>query len=157
MCMRSYSIAFVLFVLFLGGCSSPSTRSPMAGQTPAVTRPANLNLATTQASLGGKFTVSYKSDLDPVTINKLHTWTLHVADTAGKPLDNVTVAIVGGMFEHNHGMPTQPIVTPLGGGDYRAEGMKFQMPGWWTVTVTVTDTVGAAAQPDSATFNLMLQ
>ena len=155
--MRTFMLFLFSCTVFLWACASPSTPSPRAGQTPAVTQPADLDLATTQSSHEGKFTVSYKSDLDPVTINKLHTWTLHVADTAGKPLDNATVAIDGGMPEHNHGMPTQPIVTPLGGGDYRAEGMKFQMPGWWTVTVTVTDTVGAAAQPDSATFNLMLQ
>ena len=155
--MRTFLIFLFPFAVLLGACSSPSTPSAMAGQTPAVNRPANLDLAATQPSHEGKFTVSYKSDLDPVTINKLHTWTLHVADSTGKPLDNATVAIDGGMPEHNHGMPTQPIVTPLGSGDYRAEGMKFQMPGWWTVTVTVTDTVGAAAQQDSATFNLVLQ
>lgn len=153
--MRISIIALLLTVL-VAGCS-PSANSTSAGQSPAVTQPADLDLATTQPSHGGKFTVSYKSDLDPVTINKLHTWTLHVADPAGKPLDNASVAIDGGMPQHNHGMPTQPIVTPLGGGDYRAEGMKFQMPGWWTVTVTVTNTVGGAAQPDSATFNLVLQ
>lgn len=153
--MRTCLIMLFLLAV-LGACSTSSTPAPMAGQTPAVTRPANLDLATTQASQGGKFTVSYKSDLDPVTINKLHTWTVHVADSAGQPVDNATVAIDGGMPEHNHGMPTQPIVTPLGSGDYRAEGMKFQMPGWWTVTVTVTDTVGTA-QGDSATFNLLLQ
>ena len=155
--MRTFLIFLFAFAVLLGACSSPSTPSSTAGQMPAVNRPANLDLTATQPSHEGKFTVSYKSDLDPVTINKLHTWTLHVADAAGKPMDNATVAIDGGMPEHNHGMPTQPIVTPLGAGDYRAEGMKFQMPGWWTVTVTVTDTVGAAAQPDSATFNLLLQ
>ena len=155
--MRTFMLFLFSCTVFFGACASPSTPSPTAGQTPAVTQPADLDLATTQPSHGGKFMVSYKSDLDPVTINKLHTWTLHVADSAGKPVDNATVAIDGGMPEHNHGMPTQPIVTSLGGGDYRAEGMKFQMPGRWTVTVTVTDTLGGAAQPDSATFNLLLQ
>ncbi len=135
----------------------PAPLHPWPGRPPQSPGPPTWTSPPTQPSHGGKFTVSYKSDLDPVTINKLHTWTLHVADSAGKPLDNATVAIDGGMPEHNHGMPTQPIVTPLGGGDYRAEGMKFQMPGWWTVTVTVTDTVGGATQPDSATFNLVLQ
>lgn len=154
--MRTYFIVLFLFAVLLAACSSPSASSPTAGQMPAATRPANLDLATTQPSHGGKFTISYKSDLEPLTINKLHTWTLHVANSAGEPVDNATVSVDGGMPEHNHGMPTQPIVTPLGSGDYRAEGMKFQMPGWWTVTVTVTDTVGAA-QPDSATFNLLLQ
>jgi hypothetical protein len=31
-------------------------------------------------------------------------------------------------------MPTRPQVTEeLGGGDYRVEGMQFQMGGWWTM------------------------
>jgi hypothetical protein len=59
----------------------------------------------------------------------------------------------GGMPQHNHGMPTQPQVTPLGSGDYRVEGMKFQMPGHWVVTVAVD----AEGQQDTATFNLQLR
>lgn len=155
--MRISIILVLVLELLLGGCSPSAPPAPSGGQIAAVTRPANLDLSVTRPTELGHFTVSYKSDLDPVTINKLHTWTLHVADAAGKPLDDATVAIDGGMPEHNHGMPTQPIVTSLGSGDYSAEGIKFQMPGWWTVTITVTDTVGSAAQPDSATFNLLLQ
>ncbi len=150
--MRIYSIVFLVLTLLLAGCSSPAAPAAMGGQTPAVTRPANLDLATTQTSKQGLFTVSYQSELEPVAINQLHTWTLHVAAADGQPLDGAMVTIDGGMPEHNHGMPTQPIVTALANGDYRAEGMKFQMPGWWTVTVTVD----SAGQQDSATFNLML-
>jgi hypothetical protein len=103
------------------------------------------------------FTISYKSEVEPVVINQLHTWTLHIEAVSGQPLNSATVTIDGGMPEHNHGMPTQPIVTPLGDGNFRAEGMKFQMPGWWTVTVTVADTVGPGDRVDSATFNLLLK
>jgi len=152
--MRNSIIHMLVLAWLLGGCAAPA---PAGGQSSAVTRPASLDLATTQPSTQGLFTVAYTSDLDPLTINKLHTWTLHVVDSAGAPLNSATLTVDGGMPEHNHGMPTQPIVTPLGDGDYRVEGMKFQMPGWWTVTVTVTDTVGGVAQGDSATFNLVLQ
>ncbi len=134
----------------------PRRLRPAAARRPPSPAPQTWISRSTQPTELGHFTVSYTSDLDPVTINRLHTWTLHLADSAGAPVDDATVTIDGGMPEHNHGMPTEPIVTPLGGGDYRAEGMKFQMPGWWIVTVTVTDTVGAA-QPDHATFNLLLQ
>ena len=37
-------------------------------------------------------------------------------------------------------------------GDYLVEGMKFNMPGYWEVTFTVT----AAAGSDAATFDLVL-
>jgi hypothetical protein len=128
----------------------------MDGQTSALSQPGNVDFAATQKSKQGLFTVSYKSDLNPVTINKLHTWTLHMAAVDGRPIDGAAVTVDGGMPEHNHDLPTQPIVTPLGSGDYKVEGMKFQMPGLWTVTVTVTDTVAGAMQVDSAIFNLML-
>jgi hypothetical protein len=112
-----------------------------------------VDLGTTQTSAGGRFTVAYKSELAPLTINQLHTWTLHIETSDGAPLEDATVTVDGGMPAHNHGMPTQPLVTPLGGGDYRVEGMKFQMPGAWIVTVAITDTAGS---PDRATFNLLL-
>lgn len=160
--MRTYILVVFVVAMLLGGCSAPSTPTPtmsmgsMGGAAAAVTVPDNLDLAAAEKSKLGLFTVSYTSDLDPVTINKLHTWMLHVAAADGQPLDGAAVTIDGGMPQHNHGLPTQPIVTPIGNGDYRVEGMKFQMPGWWTVTVTVTDTAGTK-QEDSAMFNLMLQ
>jgi hypothetical protein len=147
--MRTHILPLFVLALLLAGCSSPAA---VGGQTNAVTRPADLDLATSQPSTQGLFNVSYQSELDPVTINRLHTWTVHVESADGQAVDGATVTVDGGMPEHNHGMPTQPIVTAIGGGDYRAEGMKFQMPGWWTVTVTVD----AAGQQDSSTFHLML-
>jgi hypothetical protein len=117
-----------------------------------VTRPADLDVGTSKTSDQGLFTVSYKSELEPLTINELHTWTVHVETAEGQPIDEAAVSVDGGMPEHNHGMPTEPLVTPLGNGDYRVEGMKFQMPGWWTVTVDVSN----AGQQDSVTFNLVL-
>ena len=35
------------------------------------------------------------------------------------------------MPAHRHGMNYQPVVKPLGGGRYRAEGLMFHMPGEW--------------------------
>ncbi len=155
--MRFRLVFILVLMLAVAGCAGMSaptgSQTGMQGmQAGAVTPPANLDLSTTQASEQGLFTVSYTSDLDPLTINKLNIWTLHVEDAGGAPLDGATVSIDGGMPEHNHGMPTQPIVSALGGGDYKVEGMKFQMPGWWTVTVVVDD----GGRQDKAVFNLML-
>jgi hypothetical protein len=130
-----------------GGTTAPS------GAMAAVTRPATLDTATTRPTDQGLFQVSYTSAIQPPTINTVHTWTVHVATAGGQPVEGAQVTVTGGMPEHNHGMPTAPQVTAIANGDYRVEGMKFQMPGWWTVTVHVE----AGGKQDSATFNLVLQ
>jgi hypothetical protein len=140
----------------LGACAGGAAQDTSSMPAAAVTRPAQLDLATTQASQGGLYRISFSADQEPIPISKLHTWTVHVAaaegEAAGEAVAGAAVSVEGGMPEHNHGLPTKPQVTPLGGGDYRVEGMKFQMPGWWTVTVTVE----AGGQVDRATFNLLL-
>ena len=58
------------------------------------------------------------------------------------------------MPQHGHGLPTQPRITDdQGNGEYLVEGMKFQMPGWWTLSFHIT----ADDQSDSVTFNLVLR
>jgi hypothetical protein len=50
-------------------------------------------------------------------------------------------------------MPTQPQVTEdLGGGNYRVEGMSFQMGGYWIIDATVT----VGNQTDRIHFGLEL-
>jgi hypothetical protein len=71
----------------------------------------------------------------------------------GEPVENAEIKVDGGMPEHGHGLPTKPQMTEyLGEGDYRVEGMKFQMTGWWEVKFDIT----AEGQTDKVTFNLML-
>ena len=141
-----YLLITVVLSLLLSGCGS----QPTPGD---VTRPANLDTATTRLTDEGHFRVTYTSEPAPPPINKFLTWTLHVETPAGAPVTGALLTVDGGMPEHNHGLPTQPEVTAeLGNGDYRVEGIKFQMPGWWTMTVTVA----ASEQQDAATFNLVL-
>jgi hypothetical protein len=57
------------------------------------------------------------------------------------------------MPQHGHGLPTLPQVTEnLGEGDYRVEGLKFHMPGWWIVEFDIS----ADGMNDHVTFNLQL-
>jgi len=107
----------------------------------------------TWTSDDGHFTVSFKSELQPLTINKIHRWTLHVADIDGKAISNAQLVIEGGMPEHNHGLPTSPAVTAsLGDGDYQVEGMRFHMRGYWEIRVSI-DT---GTTRDSVTIDLTL-
>ena len=41
------------------------------------------------------------------------------------------------MPEHKHGMNYRPVITPLGGGRFRVEGMMFHMAGRWELAFEV--------------------
>lgn len=110
--------------------------------------------ATTQRSEKGLLQVRYEPEAQPVPLNTVHAWTLQVTSAEGQPVAGAQIAVSGDMPQHRHGLPTQPEVTAdLGGGAYRVEGMKFQMPGWWAVTFEIR----AQGEQDRVTFNLMLQ
>ncbi len=119
--------------------------------TPA---PTNLDLSLNRATDQGLYRAAIASRLQPITINTLHAWTVHMETPDGRPVENAQITVDGGMPQHGHGLPTQPKVTRyLGGGDYLVEGMKFNMPGWWVLKLAVTSPAGA----DNVTFNLVLK
>lgn len=102
----------------------------------------------------GQFSISVTPALDPIPINTMHSWTIHLETAAGEPLDGAQISISGGMPAHGHGLPTQPQVTSaLGGGDYQVEGLRFQMPGSWQVSFHVL----AGDIDDTATVSFMLR
>lgn len=115
--------------------------------------PESLDTATTRLSDQGIFNVSYNSSISPIRINQIHEWTIHVESSDGQLFEQVAISIDGGMPQHGHGLPTEPRMTQdLGNGDYLVEGMKFNMPGWWTVTFNIT----TGDLSDSVTFNLVV-
>lgn len=110
--------------------------------------------STTGLTEQGLFRVSYTSDKNPLPLNQIHSWKLHIETADGQPVDNAQISVDGGMPQHGHGLPTRPQVTDnLGGGDYRMEGVRFQMLGWWEVRLTIN----ANGQSDSITFNIILE
>jgi hypothetical protein len=139
-------IEILLFVWLLALATAGCAMGPSA-------QARQVDTASTRATDQGVFQVSYQSDLEPAQINQLHAWTLHVDNNAGEPVDDATIQVTASMPDHGHGMPTDPVVTEaLGGGDYRVEGLKYSMPGWWTLTLEIT----AQGQTDQVTFNLVL-
>lgn len=99
------------------------------------------------------FLVSYESQLQPISINRIHNWVVHVKTSDGSPVAGATITLIGGMPDHDHGLPTLPLATRyLGDGDYLVEGMKFHMNGWWQITISIT----VAGSSDSVTFDLQL-
>ena len=109
---------------------------------------ATFSLTTSQGSALEIF-----SQLDPLAINTIHSWelVLHTAD--GVPLSGARMSIVGGMPDHNHGLPTSPVVTgEIAPGRYLLEGVRFHMPGRWLLTFDVTSAQGR----ESATLEFQL-
>ncbi len=114
---------------------------------------AETDLSSSKLSDKKHFQVSYTSKLDPIEINNLHAWIIYIKDANGKAVHAAEVTVIGGMPEHNHGLPTKPQVTKnLGDGCYLLEGMKFHMLGWWAVTVSIMN----ENTTDTVTFNLKL-
>jgi len=137
--------------------ASPSASSASVQPSPAETPPGAAtpvpNLQAGVASEEGHFVGSWSSDPAVPPINMVHQWILHVATPDGAAVEGASITVGGDMPAHGHGMPTQPEVTAdLGGGDYRVEGMAFQMGGYWIIDVTVT----AGGETDLIRFGLEL-
>ncbi len=115
--------------------------------------PADLNYVLHKPTAGGRYIASLESQKTPVPVGAMHTWVVTVTTPAGDPLDDIQISIGGGMPQHGHGLPSRPRITKhLGQGKHLIEGMKFNMPGWWILTLSIDGAGGA----DSATFNLAL-
>jgi hypothetical protein len=83
--------------------------------------------------------LSFHSSVEPLPLNQIHEWTLHFETSDGTPVEHAKVHMKGGMPAHNHGLPTEPVVTQdLGNGDYQVEGMRFHMQGDWVIEVSIT-------------------
>ena len=90
-------------------------------------------------SFAGEFVVTYTTPDGAPEINRMHSWVLHIENESGVGIEGASIDVVGGMPEHDHGLPTQPRVTAeLGGGDYRLDGMRFHMSGYWEIVVTIS-------------------
>lgn len=91
--------------------------------------------------------------MQPLRVRQLMSVPVLITDEQGRPVDNATVTIDGGMPEHGHGLPTQPQVKhAAGSGTYEIEGLRFGMGGWWEVKLAIDSPAGA----DRVTFNLDL-
>lgn len=115
--------------------------------------PDNLDLSLAKLSDRGLYHVELMPDASPISVGKMHVWTVDLETASGAPVTQADFAISGGMPQHGHGLPTAPQVTKsFGDGRYQIEGVKFNMSGWWTFKLDVK----GAAGTDAVTFNLVL-
>jgi hypothetical protein len=85
----------------------------------------------------GLYSVSYESQLEPIAINRMHSWMLTVTDSSGMPITGAVIVIKGGMPQHNHGLATQPTVESSGEGTYLLQGLRFHMMGYWEIELII--------------------
>ena len=117
--MKERPVRLLLVVAALCGCASSD----------------HVDTAVTEVRVAqaGPWTVQWAPDPDPLPYNEPFALVLTVE---GQPLP-ATVRVRADMPEHGHGMPTDPVVTALGDGRYRAEGMLFQMTGRWELVMNL--------------------
>lgn len=142
--MKKLTIALsVLGLLGLAACSHLMMNKPHD----------DADTSTTRTSRAGKFTVSYQPAVAPIPKRTLHAWTVDVRTADGRPVEGAQIQIDGGMPDHGHGLPTQPVVRDaLGGGRYVIDGMKFNMGGYWVVDLAIRSPDGN----DDVRFELKL-
>lgn len=139
----------LVFGLFMSILPVVSSIDAASAQKPS----SESDYARVMMSRAGAFKASYTSDPEAITINSMISWKLKVETADGQPVRDAEITVNGDMPEHGHGLPSQPQVTRnLGDGSYLVEGIKFSMPGWWTMTFSIR----AAGKTDSVTFNLKL-
>lgn len=150
----------------LGCVAAPATEAPQtAGTSPSASIPllhgvsnplevpADLDLSQRRFSEARHFVVSLQRMGSAPPLNQMHNWAVTVETPDGRPVENATIELSGGMPAHDHGFPTTPRVTgSIGPGTYLIEGVKFSMRGWWHFEFLVR----AGALEDRAHFDLVV-
>lgn len=68
---------------------------------------------------------------------------LSITDLLGNAVTPQKLLIDGGMPHHGHGLPTSPVLTELEQpGQYRIDGLKYNMPGAWLLGFQVNTEAG---------------
>ena len=99
----------------------------------------NRENAVSQMSQKGNYRFTLFSTEAPIPLQRIHNWTVHVETKDGQPVEDARVFVFGGMPMHRHGFPTKPRVKKyLGNGDYKVEGIKFNMPGHWQMRFNIS-------------------
>lgn len=155
-----FVVALVLMMLpcapaFTGDTSTTTIKTPAAGtgKSHRADDSADPDRTMTRMSGSNRFRVSMRSNVDPVPLSHIHSWTLHIETPEGIAIEDAQIGVYGDMPAHRHGLPTKPKVTEnLGRGDYLIEGVKFSMPGRWQLILIIT----ADGKRDKAKFNIDL-
>ena len=119
----------------------------------ALGQPAAADDIAFQSTVAGHYEVRFDSQPNPIVINQIQSWVMSVRARDGLCVKGAEITVVGGMPEHNHGLPTAPLVRP-GANDceYLVEGLRFHMSGRWELSFNIK----AGAKTDTLMVSLDL-
>ena len=141
--VRILLLAVGLAAVALAGVYAVSPQPPAAA----------LDLSRSKATEKGMYSAAIEPEAGTFAQGELHSWVLTLTTPQGVAVTDATIAVDGGMPDHNHGLPTAPQATAhLGDGKYRIEGVKFSMSGWWELRFSVSSPAGE----DKVVFNVTL-
>lgn len=101
-----------------------------------------LTAAAAAAGESRRFELRVEPENVPAQWNVFHNWRL-VARSASRAAGEIEeIRFDGRMPAHKHGFAVAPRVVALGGGVFRAEGVRFHMPGDWELEFAVRDRTG---------------
>ena len=91
-----------------------------------------------QSTVADYYDVRFDSQPKPIVINQIQSWVMYLQTGDGSCVKGAEITVVGGMPEHNHGLPTAPLVRP-GENDceYLVEGLRFHMAGRWELNFKI--------------------
>ena len=105
-----------------------------------------------QSSDDGHFRMRISSDVCPVPVDSSHSWTIHVMDNEGSPVEGAVIQVTEGMPEDHFGLPTQLRVTPTSSpGEYRLCEVRHSLTAWRIVNLAIRTPCGRA---DTLTLKL---
>jgi hypothetical protein len=96
----------------------------------------------------------YRASLRPelTKAGQLADWRLLIETRDGKSPARPALIMQSWMPEVPSVVGDEPKAFYLGGGTFRVDGLRFSRPGWWNISVTISD----AGVTDSLAFNLIV-
>ena len=99
---------------------------------------APISFAQSNTASGEVLVLSMEQRNEPIPINRMLSFRFSLTNRNGAAITNAEFAVSGGMPQHDHGMPTNPRVSPTqNSGEYLLQGVKFHMPGDWVLSFSV--------------------
>jgi len=96
----------------------------------------------------------YRATLEPeiTATGQIADWRMLIATSGGNAPGSATLVLRSWMPETPSVVSDSPKASYLGDGTFRVDGLRFRRPGWWNVSVTISD----AGVTDSLAFNLIV-
>ncbi len=146
------SIAALLIVL-LASCDSGGTGASgrLAHESESPGQPPARKNSLRRTSESGVYRVEVRPEDPSSPRDELHAWLVRIETLDGRSIRPGRLAFSAGMPQHGHGLPTAPHVTDALPDDwFRVSGIRFHMPGEWTLRVEFVGPSG----PDVAIFQV---